>query len=161
MSVDVRVDTLIHQPRTVVAEFMFDPRNDAAWTTGVIECRPRTAGPLRKGSRVERRATFLGRAFCYEYEVVSRDEDRSVDIRVEKPFPMQIRYELAYAQAGTRVSIQASGDPGTFFRLAGPLLGGMVKRQIGRDLEAMKTLLEGRAVRPLIPWPSTSHRFPG
>lgn len=65
---------------------MFDPRNDAIWTTGVIECRPLTDGPLRQGSRVERTVKFLGRRFGYQYEVVAADGERFVEMRVTQPF---------------------------------------------------------------------------
>lgn len=50
---------------------MFDPKNYAIWTTGVIECRPLSDGPLRAGSRVERISKFMGKKFGYQYEVVA------------------------------------------------------------------------------------------
>jgi hypothetical protein len=50
---------------------MFDPKNYAIWTTGVIECRPLSDGPLHAGSRVERISKFMGKKFGYQYEVVA------------------------------------------------------------------------------------------
>ena len=52
---------------------MFDPANDAAWTSGVVTSRPLTEGRLRPGSRVERTTRFLGREFSYVYYVVDTD----------------------------------------------------------------------------------------
>ena len=143
MSVEVRAATLIRRPRAAVADYMFDPRHDAEWTTGVVACRPLTDGPLRVGSRVERVAMFLGRRFTYEYVVTARDGDRAVDLSVDKPFPMQIRYELADEGGATVASIRARGDAGRFFRIAGPLLSQMVRRNIARDLRELKAHLEG------------------
>ena len=145
MSIDARAAILIRRPRSAVAAFMFDPRNDAEWTTGVVACRPLSDGILRPGSRVERVTKFLGRQFTYEYRVTARDDDCSVDLSVDEPFPMQIRYELADEGGGTLASIRARGDAGRFFRIAGPLLGLMVRRNIARDLRAMKARLEKSA----------------
>ena len=142
MSVNVEREIVVRRRRVDVAAYMFDPSNDAAWTTGVVKSRPLTEGRLRPGSRVERTTRFLGREFSYVYSVVDADSDRFVEIRVDKPFPMQVRYELEDAGDGTRVRIQARGDAGGFFRLAGPLLAVMVGRSIGADLEQLRTQLE-------------------
>ena len=143
MSIDVERQVLIKRARAEVAAYMFDPCNDAAWTTGVVESRPLTDGRLRPGSRVERTTKFLRRQFSYVYSVVAADDDRFVDIRVDKPFPMQVRYELEDAAAdGTLARIRARGDAGRFFNLAAPLLGMMVGRSIGADLDALRARLE-------------------
>ena len=71
MSVDVASEIVIFRPRAAVAAYMFDPRNDANWTSGVIELRPlqegRTPGKVREFERISK---FLGRRFGYTYEVV-------------------------------------------------------------------------------------------
>jgi len=142
MPINVRAAILIHRSRAVVAAYMFYPRNDAAWTTGVVDCRPLTDGALRPGSRVERVTNFLGRQFTYEYRVTARDDDRAVDLGVDRPFPMQIRYELSDDARETLASIRARGDAGRFFCVAGPLLAFMVRRNIARDLATLKGRLE-------------------
>jgi Polyketide cyclase / dehydrase and lipid transport len=125
---------------------MFDARNDTSWTTGVVACRPLTnGGVLRPGARVERVTKFLGRQFTYEYRVTAREDDRRVDLSVDEPFPMRIRYELADDEGGTLASIRATGDAGRFFRIGGPLLAFMVRRNIARDLAALKAHLENSA----------------
>lgn len=146
MSTDVRVEQNILRAREDVAAFMFDPKNDAIWTTGVVDVRPLTDGRLRVGSRVERTSRFLGRTFAYQYEVVEADTDRLVAMHVEEPFPMQIRYELVDAPEGpgTIATIHARGEAGGFYRLAAPLLNRMVRRNIENDLKALKKHLEAR-----------------
>ena len=73
MSIEVEKDVLIRRNRADVAAYMFDPANDAAWTSGVVTSRPLTEGRLRPGSRVERTTRFLGREFSYVYYVVDTD----------------------------------------------------------------------------------------
>ena len=98
MSTDVRVETTIARPRAVVAAFMFDPRNDAAWTKNVIAVNPRQDGRLRAGARVERTVKFLGRTFRLRVRS-DGGRRRLVEMKVTEPFPVQIRYELADAPA--------------------------------------------------------------
>jgi hypothetical protein len=145
MSIDIQTQVVIRRSRAEVAAFMFDPRNDATWTTGVIECRPLTDGPLRAGSRVERVVKFLGRQFGYLYEVSAADADRFVQMHVTQPFPMQVRYELEDVPEGTLARIRAQGDATGFFRMAGPLMAPMVRRNITNDLELLKKHLEAKA----------------
>jgi hypothetical protein len=144
MSTDVRVEVTIARSPSDVAAFMFDPANDTVWTTGVIDVKPLTPGRLHAGSKVERTSKFLGRRFGYQYEVVEADGDRLVAMRVEQPFPMQIRYELDAAEDGTRVAIHARGDAGGFYKMAAPLLNRMVRKNIKKDLDALKAHLEAR-----------------
>jgi polyketide cyclase/dehydrase/lipid transport protein len=149
MPIDVQPELLIHRPREQVAAFMFDPRNDATWTTGVIECRPREPGRQRAGATVERVVRFLGRTFGYQYEVVDAQGDDFVELRVEQPFPMLVRYQLRDAPGGgTLASIRARGDSSSFYRLASRLMAPMVKRQIGKDLALLKKVVEATARAP-------------
>lgn len=142
MGIDVRAEVLIRRPRAEVAAFMFEPTHDAIWTTGVVECRPLTEGRLRTGSRVERVSKFLGRQFSYLFEVIDASGDDYVEMRVNDPFPMQIRYQLDEAPEGTRASIRTQGDATGFFRLAAPFLGRMVRRSIENDLALLREYLE-------------------
>ena len=143
-AVDVRREVLINRPRALVAAYMFDPKNDADWTRNVRAVRPLVEGRLRVGSRVERRVRFLGREFGYMYEVVAADGDHFVEMVVQQPFPMQIRYQLDDVVGGTRATIHARGNAGRFFRWAGPLMRAMVARSIGNDLRALKAHIESR-----------------
>jgi hypothetical protein len=147
MNVDVTAQVFIRCPREAAAEFMFDPANDTAWTSGVVACHPLTPGRLRPGLRAERLTSFLGRRFSYVYEVVDAADDRFVEIRVTNPFPMHVRYELVEDCGGTIAAIRARGDAAGFFRLAGPLLARMVRRSIERDLRNLRDCLERPAPR--------------
>ncbi len=141
---EIECETLVSRPRSEVAAYMFDPHNDGRWTTGVISCRPFVEGRLRTGSRVERTVRFGGKEFTYEYVVTSAEGDQFVEMRVEKPFPMWIRYELGEGAAGTRVRIHTKGDPKGFFRLAAPLMKRKVRASIASDLANLKTQVEAR-----------------
>lgn len=151
MTVDVRPEIRIRRPRAEVAAFMFDPRNDLAWTGGITGSRPAQPGPLVTGAVVERTARFLGREFTYGYVVTADEPDRLVEMTVDRPFPMLVRYELAEAGDGSTVAaIHAVGSPGRFFGWATPLMRWQVRRSIAADLERLRTCLEqpGPTVKP-------------
>jgi hypothetical protein len=142
MRVDVKPEVFIGRPAAEVAAFMFDPRNDPLWTQGVVSSRPDSEGRLRNGTRVDREVKFLGRQFGYQYVVVDASGDEFVEMRVTDPFPMHIRYELTPSGNGTIARIWARGDASGFFRLVGPLMGFFVRRNIQRDLTALKRAVE-------------------
>jgi hypothetical protein len=144
-SVDVRPNVIIHRPRREVAAFMFDPANDLAWTGGITSSTPAQPGPLTQGATVEREAKFLGRTFTYGYVVSKHEPDRLVELVVDRPFPMVVRYELEDADSGTLVTIHAKGTPGRFFRWATPIMSAQVRKSIHDDLERLRAVLEGDA----------------
>lgn len=121
---------------------MFDPANDLSWTGGITSSRPARPGPLTEGATVERTARFLGRTFRYGYVVTRHEPDRLVELRVDRPFPMLVRYELQDAPEGTLVAIHAAGTPGRFFGWATPLMARQVRKSITADLGRLRAVLE-------------------
>ncbi|MEV6243383.1 SRPBCC family protein [Lentzea sp. NPDC051838] len=142
MSVDVRPEVVVRKPRAEVAAYMFDPANDVSWTGGITSSRPDQPGLLVEGSTVVRTAKFLGRTFDYGYVVTAHEPDRLVEMKVEKPFPMVVRYELSDVDEGTNVAIRAVGSPGGFFSVAEPLMRWQVRRSIAADLGRLKRNVE-------------------
>jgi hypothetical protein len=142
MTVDVRPVVLVRRPRPEVAAFMFDPGNDLRWTGGITASRPAQPGPLVRGATVERTAKFLGRTFTYGYVVTQHQPDRLVELKVDRPFPMLVRYELEDADEGTLVAIRAAGNPGGFFGWATPLMAHQVRKSITGDLNRLRACLE-------------------
>ncbi|MFC7616617.1 SRPBCC family protein [Actinokineospora soli] len=100
-------------------------------------------GQAHRGMTVVRTARFLGRSFTYGYVVTAHEPDRSVDLHVDKPFPMLVRYQLADAEGGTEVAIHATGSPGRFFGVLTPLMRKQVHRSISADLDRLRSCLEG------------------
>jgi hypothetical protein len=142
VTIDVRPEILVRRPRDEVAAFMFDPANDMRWTGGITDSRPAQPGPLTTGATVERTARFLGRSFTYGYVVTEHEPGRLVQLDVERPFPMRVRYELQDVADGTLVAIHATGNPGRFFGWATPLMSGKVRKSIAADLERLRGCLE-------------------
>ena len=145
MRVDVTAGVEMQASCEAVAAYASDPLHDPEWIGGIEEARWLTEPPLRVGSRVERVARFMGRRIEYVLEVAELDPGRRVAMRsVRAPFPMEVTYSFEDAgEARCRASIHIGGEAGGFYRLAGPLLGPMVRRSISRDLRNLKRLSEG------------------
>jgi hypothetical protein len=95
---------LVHRSPGEVATFMFDPATDLRWTGGTTSSTLARPGPLVQGATVDRTARFLGRTFTYGYVVTEHEPDRLVELKVDRPFPMTVRYELAERPEGTTES---------------------------------------------------------
>jgi Polyketide cyclase / dehydrase and lipid transport len=142
MTVDVHPSVVVRRSPAEVAAFMFDPANDLRWTGGITASTPAQPGPLVEGATVVRTARFLGRRFTYGYVVTRHEPDRLVELQVDRPFPMTVRYELEAHPDGTLVTIHATGSPGRFFGWATPLLARQVHRSIAADLHRLRDCLE-------------------
>ena len=137
---------MIDCDRQRVAAFATDPANDQDWIGGVIEAKKLTEGPVGVGTRVARVADFLGRRFSYTLEVTDMKPDQKIVMTTNSPFPMTVVYEFEGARRHTLMRIRVSGEPKGFFRLAGPFLPRMVRRNVMKDLDRLKQCLEGRPV---------------
>ena len=142
MGVDISAEIFINNPRDEVAAFASDPDNDPTWIGGIVEAKTLTDPPFGVGTKVARVASFLGRKMHYAPEVVEYEPNALVAMSTDQPFPMTIRYEFADVSGGTKMTIRVQGEGGGFYQVAAPLLGMMVKRNVSKDLERLKELLE-------------------
>ena len=143
MSLDETAETTIRRPAAEIAAYMFDPTHDPEWIGGISEVEPLDTGPIRTGSRVRRRASFLGRRIDYVMEVVEFEPDRRLALHaIEAPMPMDVTYEVEPITDGARARVRVQGDAGGLYRLAGPLMGAQVSRSITADVNRLKRILE-------------------
>ncbi|MCA9665329.1 MAG: SRPBCC family protein [Myxococcales bacterium] len=149
---DVNASITIARPRADVARFAMNPDNDTRWIGGIVEARLVGDPPLELGTTVARVAKFLGRRIDYVLEVVGYEPDALLDMRsIKAPFPMRVTYRFSDGDGDgdgdTRVDLDVGGNPGWFFRLAGPLVARSLRKNIEKDLARLKACLEGQAGR--------------
>jgi uncharacterized membrane protein len=145
VSIDVVAEVLVRRPREEVAAYMTDPANDPDWIGGLRSARLEGDPPLAEGSRVARVASFLGRKVHYVNEVTRLDPARMLEMRsVEAPFPMHIVYTFEDGEGGTLVRNRVRGGGG-LVSIGSPLFARLVKRNIQRDIERLRDLLEERS----------------
>ena len=144
MALDETAEIHISRPADEVAAYMFDPAQDPTWIGGISEAEALGMTPVTVGSRVRRRASFLGRRIDYVMEVVALDPGRRLAMHaVEAPMPMDVTYEVEPATDGAIARVRVQGDVGGLYRLAGPLVSAQVGRSIDGDVRRLKEILEG------------------
>ncbi len=74
------------------------------------------------------------------YEPPWRYSDRNMG----GPFQEEHTYTFEEAGGGTRLTLALEAEPGGFFRMSGPLLEKVARRQIRKELEILKDMLETR-----------------
>jgi uncharacterized membrane protein len=142
MSIDVMAEVHVRRPRDQVGAYMSNPANDPEWIGGLREARLLGEGPLREGSRVARVASFMGRRVEYVNEITRLEPGSVLEMRsVKAPFPMHITYTFEDRDGGTLVRNHVRGG-GRLFSLGSPAFAPMVRRNVQRDLERLRDVLE-------------------
>lgn len=147
MALDVRQERVIALPPEQVAAYAMDWRHDHEWTQGIRTARLTTPAPdghdgFGVGAQVTRTAYFLGKRIDYVLEVSGYEPPTLLDMTsVAGPMPMHVTYRFDRHPRGTLASIRVRGDAGTYYRVAGPVMGLMVRRNLGRDLRDLEARL--------------------
>jgi len=142
MSVDVKAEIVVDRPRSAVAELMFDPKSDTIWNTTITKSFPQTPGRLRQGSKTEHVGVFAGRAYSAIREVTHDEPEKSLDMAVNEPFEMKVRYELSDAPKGTNVSIRIQSVGEILYQMPPAVLSKKVHETLVEDLKRLKRHLE-------------------
>ena len=139
----IEVSTVINRPVEEVFAVLSNEEKRPKWSSTTIEVKKTSEGPIGVGTtwravdrifgrRMERESVFT------EYEPNRRIIQKSTSGPV--PFEVQSIYEPV--DGGTRVIVIAEAQPSGLFKLAGPLLMRIRKRQFARDLANLKAMIE-------------------
>jgi ligand-binding SRPBCC domain-containing protein len=143
----VEESVVINRPPQEVFNYVANRENLPEWSSPVLEVRSETQGSLEEvGTRFTTVAKSLGRSFETPFEVIVHDSPhRHTDRSMGGPFPQEYTHIFEEVEGGgTRLTEVTDGEPGGFFRLAGPLLEMAGRRQFRADLETLKDLLEAQ-----------------
>lgn len=142
----IRVDLTVEVNRPVEEVFAYvtDPAKLGAWQTNLVSVTKETEGPVGPGTRFRevRRAPF-GRTAEAIVEVSAYEANRRFDLRiVSGPLPIDGRNEFTAVDGATRIEFVAEGELRGALRLAGPVLGHLLRRQFDGDYTRLKDALE-------------------
>lgn len=119
------------------------------WVNGVSNAHVTGAGLMGPGAKITSTYTYSKKTYDMQYEVLEFEPPRLLVIEaLEGPFPFRGRLDLAEAAAGTRIgnTISAGSDgwmTAFTFAAGGPFLRWMMRRQLRKELDTLRGLLEG------------------
>jgi uncharacterized membrane protein len=136
----------INKPPEEVFDYVSDVGNFPQWMAHTLEVRKDTGGPPQQGDRFTVAIKSVGRRFETPYERTSYKPNlRYTDRAVGGPIPNQRwNYTFEEVQGGTRLSRAVEAESGGILKLLEPLQKRAVKRQLRKDLQSLKDLLEAR-----------------
>ena len=106
-------------------------------------------GPVRLGTRIRERRTFIGRDVRTELEVTGYDPPRRFDVDARGgPVPFAISHVLEAAGGGTKLHVDVDVKLSGMKRLAaqGPLM--LAEREFRADFQRLKERLENPGYNP-------------
>jgi hypothetical protein len=142
MSVDAKAEIVIDRPRSTVAKFMFNPKNEKLWIGILTNVFPLSVGDIQPGSKVERVGNFLSRAFSSVFLVTRAEPEKFFEMTADEPFQMKVRYEMEDAENGTKVKIRVQSIGENEYQLPPASFAKAVKDWIEDDLRRLKARIE-------------------
>ncbi len=135
---------VIERPIEEVFAFTTDPNNESLWQSTSLETEQMTEGEVDVGTTFRNTSKFLGRRIESTYEVTENDPPHKQCVRVTSgPLPGSGCYLYEPADGGSTSFTQTfEAEVGGFFRLAEPLVGRAIRRQMETDMATLKDLLE-------------------
>jgi dehydrogenase/reductase SDR family protein 12 len=136
----------INKPLEEVFNYVSDVANFPKWLAHTLEVRKDTSGPPQQSDRFTVAIKSVGRRFETPYERTAYEPNRRyTDRAVGGPIPnQQWEYTFEEVAGGTRLTRAVEAKGGGFLKLLEPLQKRTAERQLRKDLQTLKDLLEAR-----------------
>jgi uncharacterized membrane protein len=136
----VVIDRLVEE----VFDFATDPNNDSLWQSTTLETEQTSEGVVDVGTTFRNTTKFLGRRIESTSEISENEPPHKQCIKITSgPIPGSGCYLFESADDGsTRFTQTFEAEVGGFFRLAEPVVGRAIRRQMEADMATLKDLLE-------------------
>ena len=130
-----------------VWDFLMDPANQGRWQNGVLSVETTPEGPIGPGSIYTETRQLLGRRFDLSFEVTRFDAPLHSAIELRSgPFRGGANYTLQPIATGTKMTLGLRVETDGFFKITEPVLRSVLAREMSRNLEDLKVLVEAPAV---------------
>lgn len=141
--VRVEANVVINRLVEEVFAYLSDVRNWSQWNPGFLEGEQTSEGPVGVGTTARGVSQFLGRRMEWTGEITEYEPNRKINEKIASG-PMSMEQSVAFesVEGGTKVTFVGEGETGGFFRLAEPVVGPMMQRQLEGSLAKLKEILE-------------------
>ena len=141
--INLDFSALIDRPQKDVFAFVTNPNNMPKWNSAVVSLEQITPGAMAVGSKFKSVGEMMGRRIEGEMQVTAYEPDTKCGFQINAG-PMQVNITLSFKTVGTgtKVNLNAQGNPAGFFKLAEGVMTGRVKTMMEENLARLKTVLE-------------------
>jgi carbon monoxide dehydrogenase subunit G len=141
--INLDLGILIDRPVKDVFAFVADPNNMPKWNSAVVSLEQITPGDVGVGTKFKSVGEMMGRRIEGEMQVTAYEPDTKCGFQVNAG-PMQVDITLSFKTVGTgtKVSLNAQGNPAGFFKIAEGMMTGRVKSMMEENLARLKSQLE-------------------
>jgi carbon monoxide dehydrogenase subunit G len=141
--INLDLGTLVDKPINDVFTFVANPNNMSKWNSAVVSLQQITPGEVGVGTKFKSVGELMGRRIDGEMQVTAYEPDTKCGYQVNAG-PMQVNLNISFKTVGTgtKVSLNAQGNPAGFFKLAEPMMAGRVKSLMEENLARLKSVLE-------------------
>ena len=141
--INVDLGTLIDKPIKDVFAFVSNPNNMSKWNSAVVSLEQVTPGAVGVGTKFKSVGEMMGRKIEGEMQVTALEPDTKCGFQVNAgPMQVNLTLTLKTVGTGTKLSLNAQGNPAGFFKLAEPVMQGRVKGMMEENLARLKSVLE-------------------
>lgn len=146
--VNVVTEITINCPVSKVSEYATNPDHAPEWYVNINSVEWKTPKPLRLGSQIAFKASFLGRELAYVYEIVEFVPQKKFAMKTANgPFPMETIYTFqAIDENHTRMILQNKGNPKGFNKIMSLFMPVMMRIANIKDLKKIKANLERQSL---------------
>ena len=141
--INLDLGTLIDRPVKDVFAFITNPANMSKWNSAVVSMEQITPGAVGMGTKFKSVGEMLGRRIEGEMQVIAFEPDSKYGFQMNAG-PVQVNVTLGFKTVGTgtKLSLNAQGNPGGLFKLAEGVMQGRVKSMMEENLARLKSVLE-------------------
>lgn len=140
------VSVVVKRPVEDVFAVVSDPTNTPKWNSTLLSATKTSDGPTKVGTTFQSTGEMFGRQLTTEFTVTELEVNRRFAVTSTKPFPLTMALALEPTTGGTRIDLIADVEPSGFFKIVGPLMVRMGRRQNQRNLENLRDMLETKAL---------------
>ena len=137
---------LVDRPIKDVFAFVSNPNNMSQWNSTVVSLQQAIPGTVEVGTKFKTVGEMMGRRVEGEMQITIHEPDTQCGFQLQAG-PMQVNLTFAFKTVGTgtKISLNAQGNPGGIFKLAEGVMAGQVKSMMEGNLARLKPALEKEA----------------
>jgi len=134
---------LVDKPIKDVFAFVANPNNMSKWNSAIVSLQQITPGEVGVGTKFKSVGEMMGRRIEGEMQIIAYEPDTKCSFQVNAG-PMQVNMNLTFKTVGTgtKISLNAQGNPAGIFKIAEGMMAGRVKAMMEENLERLKSVLE-------------------